>query len=401
MSTSRPFAYNPSPNPPIDGTNQIGDIAIGVDPNLDYFGGAGGVQWWEGPDEDLGYIVAKPISSLNQPNPLDIPAGVAFGRSLFTEESFILLAESLSSGLTFASGNEASIWLTDNGYWNTWVFITPTPTPTPTSTLGVTPTTTQTVTETPTNTPTNTPTPTNTITPTNTETPTNTPTPSVTNTQTPTNTITPTQTPTNTETPTNTPTPTVTKTPTTPTPTPTNTPTPTQTPASFSCSCRTYRILIFNGSMTGNITYTDCLTGNQSSIPFDWYEDQTDEINVCACLNTVTIAGYNEGSDYGLTQTAVECTLNQNCTCYEVTIDQQDLNNSQNNTVYLRVQECDGSWSTRTFSTSGTTNICIMNLWSVSGAPSLSMYILQGGNITAVSSSTATNSSSPCTGTIC
>lgn len=140
MSTSRPFAYNPSPNPNISGTTQIGDIAIGVDPTLDYFGGAGGVQWWEGPDEDLGYIVAKPIPPLNQPNPLFIPAGVAFGRSLFTEESFILLAESLSSGLTFATGNDASTWLTDNGYWNTWIFISPTPTPTTTPTPTVTPT---------------------------------------------------------------------------------------------------------------------------------------------------------------------------------------------------------------------------------------------------------------------
>jgi len=141
MSTSRPFAYNPSPNPTISGTTQVGNIAIGVDPNLDYFGGAGGVQWWEGPDEDLGYIVAKPISSLNQPNPLFIPAGVAFGRSLFTEESFILLAESLSSGTTFATGNDASTWLTDNGYWNSWIFVSPTPTPTTTPTPTVTPTT--------------------------------------------------------------------------------------------------------------------------------------------------------------------------------------------------------------------------------------------------------------------
>jgi hypothetical protein len=153
--------------------------------------------------------------------------------------------------------------------------------------------------------------------------------------------------------------------------------------------------------MTGNITYTDCLTGNQSSIPFDWYEDQTDEINVCACPNTVTIAGYNEGSDYGLTQTAVECTLNQDCTCYEVTIDLQDLNDSQDNTVYLRVQECDGSWSTRTFSTAVGFNICIMNLWSVSGGTSPYIYILQGGNITPVSSSTATDSTIPCSGTTC
>jgi len=148
MSTSRPFAYNPSPNPLISGTTQVGDIAIGVNPNLDYFGGAGGVQWWQGPDEDLGYIVAKPIPPLTQPNPLNIPAGVAFGRSLFTEEAFILLAESLSSGITFTSGNDASTWLTSNGYWNTWVFITPTPTPTITQTPTPTPTITQTPTPT-------------------------------------------------------------------------------------------------------------------------------------------------------------------------------------------------------------------------------------------------------------
>jgi hypothetical protein len=153
--------------------------------------------------------------------------------------------------------------------------------------------------------------------------------------------------------------------------------------------------------MTGNITYTDCLTGNQSLIPFDWYQGQTDTIYVCACINSVTIAGYQEGSDYSLTQTSAECTLNQLCTCHTVTVNQQDLDNSQDNTVYLRVQECDGSWTTRTFNTAGTTNICIMNLWSLSGTPSLSMYILQGGNISTAPNSTVTNISSPCSGTMC
>lgn len=181
MSTSRPFAYNPSPNPTIPGTNQVGDIAIGVDPTLDYFGGVGGVQWWEGPDEELGYVVAKPISLESQPNPLNIPAGVAFGRSLFTEQAFILLAESLSSGTTFTTGNDASTWLTSNGYWNTWVFITPTPTPTNSITL--------------TPTPTNTLTPTITQTPTTSATPGSSPTPTATNTQTPTGTPAPTPAP--------------------------------------------------------------------------------------------------------------------------------------------------------------------------------------------------------------
>jgi hypothetical protein len=32
MPTARPFAYNPGATGPIPGTEQIGDLAIGVDP---------------------------------------------------------------------------------------------------------------------------------------------------------------------------------------------------------------------------------------------------------------------------------------------------------------------------------------------------------------------------------
>ena len=110
----------------------------------------------------------------------NINASVGFNRSKFlTEPSFIEIAEYVSNGQTFSTGNEASTWLTSNGYWNSWVSITPTPT----ATLVITPTPTNTAT--PANTPTPTPTPTNTVTPTNTATPTNTPTVSPTNTPTP------------------------------------------------------------------------------------------------------------------------------------------------------------------------------------------------------------------------
>jgi hypothetical protein len=106
------------------------------------------------------------------------------------ESTFVALTNS-SFNQSFTNGNDASTWLTNNGYWNSWVSVTPTPT----ATLGVTPTPTSTTT--PTVTPTNTLTPTSTITPT--------PTPSVTNTQTPTitptNTLTPTPTPTSASTP--------------------------------------------------------------------------------------------------------------------------------------------------------------------------------------------------------
>jgi hypothetical protein len=90
-----------------------------------------------------------------------------------SEATFVELTNS-SFNQNFTTGNDASTWLTSNGYWNSWVSITPTPT----ATLVITPTPTSTVTPTNTATPTNTPT--NTTTPTQTTTATNTPTPTIT-----------------------------------------------------------------------------------------------------------------------------------------------------------------------------------------------------------------------------
>ena len=176
MPISRPFAYNPPPNQPISGTTQVGTLAVG-NINVEYSANYGGVTWWEGPDEELGYVICNPISGGTQPNPILIPAYVGFKRSkLLTEPSFIDIANYVAKGQTapFTSGDEASIWLTSNGYWNSWVLSTPTPTPT---TGNPTPTPTPTVTETPTNTPTSTPTVTPSITTSQTVTPTVTSTP--------------------------------------------------------------------------------------------------------------------------------------------------------------------------------------------------------------------------------
>jgi len=221
MSFARPFAYNPSLNP-IDGTEQVGSLAVGTPTS----GFTTNPQFWNGPDEELGYVIAYPVPAGDHPTPI---SGVtAFLGFLGTKNMLNPLSESTFVALTnssfnqsFTNGNDASTWLTTNGYWNSWVSITPTPT----ATLGLTPT--------PTSTTTPTVTPTNTLTPTGTPLATETPTPTVTETPTETPTNTPTETPTNTptETPTNTPTPTETEVLTpTPTETPTNTPTPSVTP---------------------------------------------------------------------------------------------------------------------------------------------------------------------------
>ena len=54
MATARPFAINL--DAPINGTTQVGNIAIGTNP-LNY-ANLGGATWYMGPDEDLGYIIA-------------------------------------------------------------------------------------------------------------------------------------------------------------------------------------------------------------------------------------------------------------------------------------------------------------------------------------------------------
>ena len=191
MSTSRPFSYNTGSD--IAGTTQVGSLAVGTPTS----GFTNSPQFWEGPDEDLGYVIAVPVPSNTQPTPVSgVTASVGFFRTDdFTDNSFIGLAQYVANEYgtpqTFSNGNDASTWLTANGYWNSWIFLTPTPTPTPSIT------------------PTNTQTPTNTITPTNTRTPSVTPTNTITstNTQTPTKTTTPTNTTTPTKTPTPTPTP--------------------------------------------------------------------------------------------------------------------------------------------------------------------------------------------------
>ena len=230
MATARPFAYNPGTT--IPGTEQLGNLSIGIPTS----GFTDNPQYWNGPDEDLGYVIAKPISGNTQPTPLIIiTASVGFGRSpLKTEESFVEYTNSVF-GQNFTTGSQAKTWLNDNGYWTSYDLINPTPTPSETPTQTPTTTTTLTATPTQTETSTQTPTPTNTLTTTPTQTPTTTPTPSETPTQTPTTTTTltstSTSTPTSTETPTTTPTnsqtPTLTR---TPTQTPTLTRTPTQTP---------------------------------------------------------------------------------------------------------------------------------------------------------------------------
>ena len=228
----RPFAYNTGAS--ISGTIQVGSLAVGIPTS----GFTNSPRFWSGPDEDLGYVIAYPVSGGTHPTPIfGVTAYLGFKGTKnminpFSESTFVKLTNK-SFKQSFTNGNDASTWLTTNGYWNSWVSIMPTITPTTTTTITptisltptITPTLTSTITPTisvtPSITPSITPTITSSVTPTISVTPTNTVTPTKTPTSTPT--LTPTLTPTKTVTPSITPTISITPTKTL-TPTPTNTP---------------------------------------------------------------------------------------------------------------------------------------------------------------------------------
>jgi len=117
-SITRPFAYHTGSV--IDGTNQIGDLAIGLAP-YDYSKGPGELTWWNGANESEAYLIAYP-----QPNglhPTQIPgvtASVGFwGDKTKTEAGFLAMIQD-KLGQTFANGDDAKTWLTNNGYWTNW-----------------------------------------------------------------------------------------------------------------------------------------------------------------------------------------------------------------------------------------------------------------------------------------
>ena len=110
MSTTRPFSYNTGS--PIAGTIQVGNLAVGFPTS-----GFTGMEWWNGPDEDLGYVIAQPVSGDTQPTPISgVTASVGFFRtSGFNDSEFIDIANILLNE-NYSDPYIASSALTSNGY---------------------------------------------------------------------------------------------------------------------------------------------------------------------------------------------------------------------------------------------------------------------------------------------
>lgn len=114
MST-RPFAYNPAGN--ILGTEQVGSLSVGIPTNGFE---STSLKFWNGPDENLGYIIAQPDPQGSHTGADGVPAFLGFIRSsVKTEAAFIELVNT-SFDQNFTTGDTAKAWLNTNGYWTSW-----------------------------------------------------------------------------------------------------------------------------------------------------------------------------------------------------------------------------------------------------------------------------------------
>jgi len=125
------FAYNTGA--PIFGTTQVGDIAVS-DIDVQYSDNYGGVQWWGGPNETNGYVIAHTDPTGGHNGEPSTPAYLGFWRSsALTDQSFLDLCNSIPPRIgfpPFTNTSDASAWLAANGYWTSFTSITPTPTAT-------------------------------------------------------------------------------------------------------------------------------------------------------------------------------------------------------------------------------------------------------------------------------
>lgn len=122
MSTTRPFARNTSN--PLVGTAQFGDMVVGLQP-LRYDENYGGIKWWNGAEEELGYVIGTDVPAENHPTPIGNIGSVRFWRTTaFTDNDFIFVANRVTKQ-GFTGATQAYSWLTNNGYWTSYKPATP------------------------------------------------------------------------------------------------------------------------------------------------------------------------------------------------------------------------------------------------------------------------------------
>ena len=119
MPTSRAFAYNPSLSAPT-GATQFGNLAV---QSTGWTAGCGGLQWFNGPDEDLGYAIGYPYGGPKTSGSVSqVISGTSVGfrrTATFSDATFLSSVLNLT-GQSFLTASNAKTYLNNNGYWTSY-----------------------------------------------------------------------------------------------------------------------------------------------------------------------------------------------------------------------------------------------------------------------------------------
>lgn len=111
---SRLYGYNSGA--PVSGASQSGNLAISNDSR-----GGGSVQWYNGPNEDLGYVIGYPdTTGTRKVRGVTVGNAVGFMRtSVKTDAEFLSIANVLTNQ-GFVTASVAANWLNTNGYYTSY-----------------------------------------------------------------------------------------------------------------------------------------------------------------------------------------------------------------------------------------------------------------------------------------
>ena len=114
---ARPFAYNSGSQ--LSGTVKYGNLTVATS-SQNFSGGYGGVKWFNGPDESIGWVLGFAREDNQEPG--------FIRTNNKTDAEFLAMVNNLSerrSQSAFTDGAAAKTWLNANGYWTNWVASVP------------------------------------------------------------------------------------------------------------------------------------------------------------------------------------------------------------------------------------------------------------------------------------
>ena len=109
---ARPFAYNSGSQ--LSGTAKYGNLTVATS-SQNFSGGYGGVKWFNGPDESIGWVLGFAREDNQEPGFIRTDNK--------TDAEFLSMVNNLPerrSQSAFTDGASAKTWLNTNGYWTSW-----------------------------------------------------------------------------------------------------------------------------------------------------------------------------------------------------------------------------------------------------------------------------------------